>query len=107
MVEVIGGSRDKVGDTQGVVHILWDCGCRHQRNWGARQHLEKGGIGLCQTLTRIVSGLVEKWGCVKSPVLVEKGGQQLCKEHSSSGCHNMMEISAALAQSGRRNHAPR
>ena len=54
-------------------------------------------VGLCQTLTRIVSKLVEKWGCVKSNALVKNGGQLLCKELSSSGWLAWREISAECA----------
>ena len=62
-----------------VVHICWDYGRQHQRNWGARWHLEKGAIGMCQTLTRIVSRLVGNWGCMKSHELVRNGRQLLYK----------------------------
>ena len=81
-----------------MVHICWDCGCHHQRNSGSRRHLEKGGVGLCQTLTRIVSGLVGKWGHVKSQALVGNCGQLLCKELSSSGCLTPRVILAAGTQ---------
>ena len=46
--------------------MCWDCGCRHQRNWSPGGHMDKGGNGPCWALTRIVSGLVGKWGCVKA-----------------------------------------
>ena len=41
-------------------------------------------VGLCWTLTWIVSRLVRKLGCVKSHVLVKNGGQLLCKELTCS-----------------------
>ena len=49
------------------------------------RNLEKGGVGLCWTLTWIVSGLVEKVGLCGT--LVKNCGQLLCKELSSSGWH--------------------
>ena len=66
-----------------MVHICWDCGCHPQRNWGARKHLEKGGVGLYQALTQIVLGLAGKLECVKSQVLVKDGRQLLCEELSA------------------------
>ena len=78
-----------------MVHICWNCERWHQRNWGAGLHLEKGGVGPCQTLTRIVSGLVEKWGCVKSHALFKNSRQLLCKELSSSGWWAPRDTSAA------------
>ena len=95
MLEVAGRSRDEVGDTQrqytstGTV----DTGTREI---GVQRHLEKGGVGPCQTLTQVVSGLVEKWDCV---VHVKNRRQLLCKELSSSSYCTHREVSAAQAQS--------
>ena len=77
-----------------MVHICWDCGCSHQINAGARQHLEKGGVGLCQTLTRIVFRVVGNLSCVKSLALIKNRGQLLYKELSSSSWRTLRVISA-------------
>ena len=79
MLEVARGIKKKWETHTGSIHplVLWTP--------GAGRHLEKGGVGPCRTLTRIVSGLVRKSGCVKSRVLVKNGGQLICNELLNGG----------------------
>ena len=68
MLQVAVGKEVKWETHRGGTHPLglWTLapeklGCQATPGEGRR-------VGLCQTLTRIVSKLVEKWGCVKSRV---------------------------------------
>ena len=84
MLEVMEGNRDQVGDTQNhyISSGSVDTSTREIEGPGNSWRREDGP---CWILTLIVSRLVGKLGCVKSPVLVKNSGQLLCKELSSTG----------------------